>query len=145
MECPLDTAILILADGSPPFPATWPPFDEVRGKPRGYAEQRIIYLRPDTSGPHHEFYFSRLAPALQREGAELLAFFDTLIGPGTTHAGSHRSIELWRFDDLAAWQDWREAQEKDEAVYKLVNVEWLSRVEKVESVLLRPLDYSRLR
>ena len=76
---------------------------------------------------------------------ELLGLFDTLIGPGTTNAGSHRSVELRRFADLQTYQRWREAQEADEALSRLVNVEWLAHVERIESTLLRPLDYSRLR
>ncbi len=141
----VDTALLVLADGSPPLPDAWPSIEEVRGRPRGYVEQRILYFRPDTSGPHHDFYFSSLAPALRRDGAELIALLDTLVGPGTTNAGSHRSVELRRFEDLRAYQAWREAQENDESLRRLVNVEWLARVERVESALLRPLDYSRIR
>lgn len=64
---------------------------------------------------------------------------------GTTNAGSHRCVELRRFTDLGSWQRWREAQEQDEALHQLVNVEWLSHVERVESALLRPPDYSRRR
>jgi hypothetical protein len=43
-------------------------------------------------------------PALERDGGSLLAFFDTLIAPGTTNTGSHRSVELRWFADLAHWQ-----------------------------------------
>ena len=141
----VDTALLVLADGSPSLPDAWPSFGDVRGTPRGYVEQRILYFRPDTSGPHHDFYFSTLAPALRRAGVELVGLFDTLIGPGTTNAGSHRSVELRRFADLETYQRWREAQETDEALRRLVSVEWLAHVERVESALLRPLDYSRIR
>jgi len=121
------------------------PVDAVRGKPRGYFEQRILYFRPGTSGAHHRFYFEHLVPALEREGATLTGFFDTVIGPGTTNTGSHRSIELRRFPDLASWQRWREVQETDQELAKLVKESWLSKVERVESVLLYPLDYSRIR
>ena len=38
----VDTALLVLAEGSPPLPDAWPSFDEVRGEPRGYVEQRLL-------------------------------------------------------------------------------------------------------
>jgi hypothetical protein len=141
----VETAIVKCADGAPPLARAWAPVDEVRGKPRGFFEQRILYFHPGTSTAHHRFYFEQVAPALDREGATLAGFFDTVIGPGTTNTGSHRSIELRRFPDLASWQRWREAQETDEELARLVKESWLSKVERVESVLLRPLDYSRMR
>ena len=82
-------------------------------------------------------------PALQREGAALIGFFDTVIGPGTTNTGSHRSVELRRFPDMAAWQRWREVLEGELA--PLIKSDWLATVERVDSTLLRPMDYSRIR
>jgi hypothetical protein len=141
----IETSIVRLADGSPPLPSEWPAIAEVKGRPRGFFEQRTLYLRPDRPPEHHRFYFERLAPALEMEGSRLVGLFDTVIGPGSTNAGSHRSIELRWFADLGAWQRWREAQERDPALAQLVLAEWLSRLSGIESVLLRPLDYSRLR
>ena len=46
---------------------------------------------------------------------------------------------------MASWQRWREAQESDEELSTLVKEAWLGKVERVESVLLYPLDYSRMR
>jgi hypothetical protein len=139
------TSIVKCANGAPPLAREWPAVDAVRGTPRAYFEQRILYFRPGASGAHHRFYFDNVAPALERDGAKLIGFFDTVIGPGTTNTGSHRSIELRRFPDLASWQRWREAQDADPELAKLVKESWLSKVERVESVLLYPLDYSRLR
>lgn len=141
----VETAIVKCADGAPPLPTTWGTVDSVRGKPRGFYEQRILYFRPGTSASHHRIYFEQVAPALERDGASLQGFFDTVIGPGTTNTGSHRSIELRRFPDLSSWQRWREAQENDPKLSTLVKEAWLSHVERVESVLLYPLDYSRMR
>jgi hypothetical protein len=141
----VDTAIVKCADRAPPLAPVWPPVDAVRGRPRGFFEQRILYFRPGRAAAHHALYFEQVAPALEREGATLVGFFDTVIGPGTTNTGSHRSIELRRFPDLASWQRWRMAQESDVELAKLVKETWLARVERVESVLLYPLDYSRLR
>lgn len=141
----VDTAIVRCADGAPPLAEAWPPVDSVRGRPRGFFEQRILYFRPGTATAHHQLYFGQVAPALEREGATLVGFFDTVIGPGTTNTGSHRSIELRRFPDLASWQRWRAAQETDPELARLVKEDWSSKVERVESVLLYPLDYSRLR
>ena len=141
----VDTSILRLTDFSPAFPKQWPSFDDVHGKGRGFIEQRVIYMRPEQPGAHHALYLDRIMPALEREGASLIAFFDTVIGPGTTNTGSHRSIELRRFPDLAAWQRWREAQDTDPALSKLVKREWLGAVARVDSTMLRPMDYSRIR
>jgi len=141
----VDTSILRLTDFSRSFPAEWPAFDAVQGKDRSYIEQRILYMRPDQPGTHHALYREKIMPALEREGASLIAFFDTVIGPGTTNTGSHRSIELRRFPDLAAWQRWRETQEKDPALSRLVKRDRLAAVSRVDSTLMRPMDYSRIR
>jgi hypothetical protein len=141
----VETSIVKRAEGSPSLTQVWPTVDAVRGTPRAFFEQRILYFRPGTSGAHHGFYFEHLVPALERDGATLAAFFDTVIGPGTTNTGSHRSIELRRFPDMASWQRWREAQETDADLARLVKESWLSKVERLESVLLYPMDYSRMR
>lgn len=141
----VDTAIVRMADAATPLPETWPAIDAIRGQPSGYIEQRILTLRPDTARDHHAFYFDKVAPALDADGMALIGLFDTVIGPGTTNAGSHRSVELRRFADLATWQTWRERQENDPALKKLIAEDWLSHVERVDSVLMRPMDYSRIR
>ena len=141
----VDTSILEIADGSPELPLEWPGFDAVRGKPRGYIEQRVLYLRPENTGAHHTIYFEKVKPALERNGGSLIAMFDTVIGPGTTNTGSHRCVELRRFPDLQSWQQWREVQETDPGLVGLMKHEWLETVERVDSTLLRPMDYSRIR
>lgn len=139
----VDTAILRLTDFSPVMPTDWSAFDDVRGLPRGYIEQRILSFKPGTVTAHHALYADKVMPALAREGAELIGFFDTVIGPGTTNTGSHRSVEIRRFPGMAAWQRWREAQEGELA--PLIKTDWLATVERVDSTLLRPMDYSRIR
>jgi hypothetical protein len=141
----VDTSILCLTDFSPAFPADWPDFDDVRGKDRGFIEQRVIHMRPEQPAAHHALYREAILPAMEREGASLIAFFDTVIGPGTTNTGSHRSIELRRFPDMASWQRWRDAQETDPALAKLVKRDWLGAVARIDSTILRPMDYSRIR
>jgi hypothetical protein len=141
----VDTAILRLADFSPGFPPDWPAIEAVRGEARGFIEQRILTLKPGTAAAHHAIYAERVMPALAREGATLIGFFDTVIGPGTTNTGSHRSVELRRFPDMATWQGWRDAQDRDPDLARLVKGEWLATVERVDSTLLRPMDYSRIR
>lgn|GEM_PF-1053575 len=141
----VDTAILELEERSPTLPTDWPEFDSVRGQPRNFIEQRIIYLRPHRSPEHHALYFDKVAPALEREGGSLIAFFDTVIGPGTTNVGSHRSVEIRRFPDMTAWQRWREAQDQDPELVRLLKTDWLETVERVDSMLMRPMDYSRIR
>lgn len=141
----VDTAILKLADFSPTFPSDWPAFDQVRGQPRAFIEQRVLFLKPGTAAAHHAVYAEKVMPALAREGASLIGFFDTVIGPGTTNTGSHRSVEIRRFPNMDSWQRWRTAQDTDPALSQLVKGEWLETVEQVESTLLRPMDYSRIR
>lgn len=141
----VETSILRLTDFSPALPEEWPAFDAVRGKERGFIEQRIIAMRPDQPGAHHALYRDEIMPALEREGASLIAFFDTVIGPGTTNTGSHRSVELRRFPDMAAWQRWRDAQDRDAALSQRVKRDWLGAVARIDSTILRPMDYSRIR
>lgn len=141
----VDTAILKLTDFSPSLPGAWPEIEAVRGQPRGFIEQRILSFKPGTAAAHHALYREKVMSALERDGATLLGFFDTVIGPGTTNTGSHRSVELRWFPDLAQWQTWRDAQERDSTLSNLVKSEWLSTIERVDSTLLRPMDYSRIR
>ena len=141
----VNTSILRLADISPALPAEWPGFDDVRGTERGYIEQRIMCFRVGAAPDHHALYRDKLMPALAREGAELIGLFDTLIGDGTTNGKSMQSVELRRFPDLASWQRWREAQDDDPALSKLVKQEWMPHLMELHSVLMRPLDYSRIR
>jgi hypothetical protein len=141
----VDTAIVRSAESAPALPGQWPGADSLQATPRGIFEQRVLHLRPDTVGEHHALYFAEVMPALEREGAWLAGFFDTVIGPGSMNAGSHRSIELRRFPDLATWQRWREAQDTDEPLRKLLRERWAPLVDRVESQLLRPMPYSRIR
>ncbi len=141
----VDTIILRMSDDMPPLPETWPTIDAVRGQPRGYIEQRILHFRPGGTTDHHALYRERLLPALKREGAELIGLFDTVIGPGTMNANSHCSIELRRFPDLASRQRWQEAQDTDPELRQLVKSTWLSHIVRVDGMLLRPLDYSKIR
>ena len=141
----VNTSILRLSAVSPALPVEWPAFDAVRGTERGWIEQRFLSFKPGNLEAHQAFYAAVMADALAYEGAELLGLFDTVIGQGTTNGKSHRAVELRRFPDLASWQRWRERQDTDPALADLVKNQWLGHVERVDSQLLRPLDYSRIR
>ncbi|MFT5447926.1 MAG: hypothetical protein ACI9DC_003105 [Gammaproteobacteria bacterium] len=141
----VDTAIVRMADGLPSLPQTWPEIDAVRGAPRGFIEQRIIHMRPAQKPAHHAVYREEVEPALRGAGVELIGLFDTVIGSGTTNGASHCSVELRRFANLASWQAWRERQETDPILRELVKSRWMSTVVHVDSALLHPLDYSRIR
>lgn len=141
----VDTAIVRMADGIAPLPPGWPSFDEVRGKPRGFIEQRFLHFTPGGAPAHHALYKAELQPALERNGAHLIGLFDTVIGPGTTNGSSHCSIEIRHFPDLGAWNAWRAVQETDPALRELTKSRWLATVERVDSALLKPMDYSRIR
>ena len=138
----VDKPILHLAEFSPRFPASWPDFDTVYGCDRSFIEQRIFDMRPDQPAAHHAFYRDHIMPALNQEGASLIAFFDTDIGLGTTNASSDRSVELRRFPDLESWQRWRYIQNTDTQVSKLLKPEWLNSVGCIDSAILYPMDYS---
>ena len=141
----VETSILRLTDFSPKFQTSWPEIQDVRGRPRGFIEQRFLTFKPAPVDRHHELSAARVMPALERGGGKLLAFFDTVIGPGTTNTGSHRSVELRWFPDMADWQAWREVQDLDPGLAQLVKDEWLKTMERIDSVILRPMDYSRIR
>ena len=138
----VDNPILHLAEFSPRFPASWPDFDTVCGCDRSFIEQRIFDIRPDQPAAHQALYPDRIMPMLDRESASLIAFFETVFGPATTNASSHRSVELRRFPDLESWQRWRYIQNTDTQVSKLLKREWLNSVGCIDSAILYPMDYS---
>ena len=141
----VDTAIIRLAERAPRLPMNWPGVNAARDAARGFFKQSVLHFRPDAVRDKHALYFADVLPALEREGATLAGFFDTLIGPGSMNAGSHRSVELRRFADLAALQRWHEAQDTDESLRRLLRERRDPPVERVESLIMRPLPYSRIR
>ncbi|MBH63741.1 MAG: hypothetical protein CL569_15090 [Alphaproteobacteria bacterium] len=68
-----------------------------------------------------------------------------MIGEGTTNGRSMRSVELRHFSSLEQWQTWREAQDNKPSLNQLIKSQWMPRVQHMDSALLRPLDYSRIR
>jgi hypothetical protein len=141
----VDTAIVRMAAGIPALPRDWPEIATVRGTPRGFFEQRILRFKPGTAAAHHALYQAEVIPALTRCGGELMGLFDTVIGPGTMNASSHRSIEVRRFADLQCWQDWRNDQDHVPELRELMKERYITLVAQLDSVLMRPLDYSRVR
>jgi len=141
----VNTSILRLADISLTLPTEWPAIDEVRGQPRGYIQQRILRFRVGATAEHHAFYKQAVLPAMERDGAQLIGLFDTVIGDGTTNCKSMRSVALRHFSSLEQWQMWREAQDKEPSLNQLIKSQWMSHVQYMDSALLRPLDYSRIR
>lgn len=141
----VNTSILTLADGSPEITTNWPTIDAMRGQPRGYIEQRILRHKVGGSAAHHAFYRENVMPSLERDGARLIGCFDTLIGDGTTNGKSMRTVEIRHFPDLTSWQRWREIQDTDKGLSDIIKRQWLPQIEHMQSALLRPLDYSRIR
>ena len=140
----VDTSIVRLVADSSYLVDDWPSFEEVRDEPSGLIEQRTIYLQPGESGKHHEFYFNSISPVLD-EWSRLIGLFDTVIGPGTTNAGSHRSVEIRRYENFVDWENSRTSIESNPNLRDLLKVQWLARIVSVESLLLQPLNYSRIR
>ena len=141
----VNTSILALVEGSPKITTNWPTIDAMRGQPRGYIEQRILRHKVGGSAAHHAFYRENVMPALERDGARLIGYFDTLIGDGTTNGKSMRTVEFRHFPDLTSWQRWREIQDTDKGLSDIIKSQWLPQIEHMQSALLRPLDYSRIR
>lgn len=141
----VNTSILRLADISPVLPTLWPSVDEIRGEPRGYIQQRILRFGAGAAAEHHAFYKQAVLPAMERDGARLIGLFDTVIGDGTTNGQSMRSVELRHFSSLERWQMWREAQDNEPSLNQLIKSQWMPHVQHMDSALLRPLDYSRIR
>jgi hypothetical protein len=140
-----ETCILRRADISPTLPETWPAIEEVMQAPRGYVEQRIMWFQPGTTFEHHQLYRDEVMPALEREGVRLVGLFNTYLGPGSGTGASNRSVELRRFESMDAWQQWKEAQDNDPALRELMRSRYMKTIVRQDSVLMRPLDYSRIR
>ncbi|OZI26007.1 hypothetical protein CAL26_01215 [Bordetella genomosp. 9] len=140
-----ETAILRQVPVSPALPEEWPAVESVISAPRGYVEQRTMWFQPGTTREHHKIYQEEVAPALERDGVRLIGLFDTYIGPGTSNGASARSIELRRFDSLDCWQQWKEGQDSDPALRELMRSKYMQKIVQVDSALMRPLDYSRIR
>ena len=64
---------------------------------------------------------------------------------GTTNGKSMQSVELRNFPNFTIWQVWREAQDDDPVLSKLIKQDWMPYVLEMHSILMRPLDYSRIR
>lgn len=136
-----DTAILREHRPLARLPLAWPE-SPAAARSGALYEQRVLWLRPATAREHQAFYAGEVAPALDSDDAKLVAYFDTVIGPGTTNAHSHRSIELRRFADAQAWQRWHDTLLDDPVRRRLVRELWPARLARMESVLLRPTAYS---
>jgi len=141
----VNTSILCLADVSPSLPSAWPAIEEVRGQQRGYIQQRILRFEVGASAAHHALYKQAVLPAMEAPGVRLVGLFDTVIGEGTTNGKSMRSVELRHFASLEHWQMWREAQDNNPALSELIKSQWMPHVLHMDSALLRPMDYSRIR
>ncbi|MEC9186009.1 MAG: hypothetical protein VX930_17195 [Pseudomonadota bacterium] len=134
-----------MADISPALPAEWPGFDDVRGTERGDNEQRILRFQISAAPDHHRLYRDKLMPVLAREGAELIGLFNTLVGVSTTNRKSmqkRRTASVSRSCELAKMRD---AQDDDPTLSKLVKQEWMRHLMEFHSVMMPPLDYSRIR
>ncbi len=84
-------------------------------------------------------------PALETAGGMLLAFFDTVIGPGTTNTGSHPHVESGVSRTLPSGNAGAASRTEDSALSNLLKREWLKAVTRVDNALLFPMDYSRIR
>jgi hypothetical protein len=140
-----DTAILQMHPLSPSLPADWPPLPTQSDNSRAVFQQRTIWIRPADTDTHYSVYFNEVLPALNICGSTHLSYFETLIGPGSTNGASHRSVELRRFPNATAWEEWMDIQRSDPALRKLVRLDWSKTISRIDSVLMKPMKYSRMR
>ena len=97
-------------------------------------------MRPDQPAAHHALYRDRITPASNQGSASLIAIFDTVIGPGATNTSSHRIVEFRQ-----SWQRWRDIQNASTQLSKPLKRASLNSVACVNSAILYPMDYSRIR
>ena len=90
-------------------------------------------------------YFDIIYPSYDHPGADLIGLFGTIVGPGSVNGTSLRQVELIRFEDLMAWTDWRKKQKEDIEFNKISRARWFSKIERLNSVIMEPTDFSRIR
>ena len=84
-------------------------------------------------------------PALAREGAELIGLSNTLVGVSTANRKSDAKRRTASVSQSCELAKMREAQDNDPTLSKLVKQEWMPHLMELHSVMMPPLDYSRIR
>ena len=107
--------------------------------------QNIYWFQPSELEPAIDAYFELILPTYRIAGVELIGLFGTILGSGSMNGRALRQVELIRFDDLNVWNTYRNILKNDARFQRESRERWLSKIDKVSSVIMEPTDFSRLR
>ena len=138
----VDTFLLQLNEKCPPIQKDWESFSEIDKNIKGIFIQNIYHFQLSELDEAMAGYFDIIYPSYDHPGADLIGLFGTIVGPGSVNGTSLRQVELIRFEDLMAWTDWRKKQKEDTEFNKISRVRWFSKIERLNSVIMEPTDFS---
>ena len=107
--------------------------------------QNIYWFQPSELEVAIDAYFELILPKYQITGVELIGLFGTILGSGSMNGRALRQVELIRFDDLNVWNNLRNTLKDDVEFQSESRARWLTKIDKVNSVIMEPTDFSRLR
>ena len=107
--------------------------------------QNIYWFQPSELEVAIDAYFELILPKYQIAGVELIGLFGTILGSGSMNGRALRQVELIRFDDLNVWNNFRNTLKDDVEFQSESRARWLRKIDKVNSVIMEPTDFSRLR
>jgi len=141
----VDTYLIQLNSKCPPIRTDWEKFSSINKDIKGVFIQNIYRFQLSELEEAISGYFDIIYPRYDYHGVDHIGLFGTIIGSGSVNRRSLRQVELIRFEDLSVWEDWRNALKVD-PVYKKSSKElWFSKVASLDSVIMEPTDFSRIR
>ena len=120
-------------------------FSEIDQNIKGIFIQNIYQIQLSELDEAIAGYFDIMNPSYDHPGADLIGLFGTIVGRGSVNGRSLRQVELIRFEDLMAWTDWRKKQKEDIEFNKISRARWFSKIGCLNSVIMEPTDFSRIR
>ena len=141
----VDTYLISLNQRCQPINKTWPAFDKLNVASNVIFIQNIYWFQPSELETAIDAYFELILPTYRVAGVELIGLFGTILGSGSMNGRALRQVELIRFDDLNVWNTYRNILKNDARFQRESRERWLSKIDKVSSVIMEPTDFSRLR
>ena len=141
----VDTFLISLNERCQPISHTWTALDEVNTQSNSIFIQNIYWFQPSELEVAIDAYFELILPKYQISGVELIGLFGTILGSGSMNGRALRQVELIRFDDLNVWNNFRNTLKDDVEFQSESRARWLTKIDKVNSVIMEPTDFSRLR
>ena len=141
----VDTYLISLNQRCQPIDKTWPAFDKLNVASNVIFIQNIYWFQPSELETAIDAYFELILPTYRVAGVELIGLFGTILGSGSMNGRALRQVELIRFDDLNVWNTYRNILKNDALFQRESRERWLSKIDKVSSVIMEPTDFSRLR